>query len=46
MIKESESKTLENVHAWTLMYVEYLFFALGFCALIIIGTIGNIPLLF
>ncbi len=33
MIKGSESKTLENVHAWSIMYVEYIFFALSFAIL-------------
>ena len=33
MVKGSESKTLENVHAWSIMYVEYIFFALSFAIL-------------
>lgn len=33
MIKGMESKTLENVHAWSIMYVEYIFFALTFAVL-------------
>jgi geranylgeranylglycerol-phosphate geranylgeranyltransferase len=33
MVKGSESKTLENVHAWSIMYVEYIFFALTFAVL-------------
>jgi len=37
MIRESESKTLENVHAWSVMYIEYIFFAVGFSLLIIFG---------
>jgi geranylgeranylglycerol-phosphate geranylgeranyltransferase len=40
MIRESESKTLENVHAWSLMYIEYLFYAVGFSSLIILGEYG------
>jgi 4-hydroxybenzoate polyprenyltransferase len=36
MIKgDTESKTLENIHAWSIMYVEYIFFALGFAFLTI-----------
>jgi len=35
MTKESESKTLENVHAWSVMYIEYMFFAMGFALLVI-----------
>ena len=30
MIKETESDTLENVPAWALMYLQYIFFGLGF----------------
>ena len=44
MIKHSESKSLENVHAWVLMYVEYLFFAVSFSVLIILGETGNLPI--
>lgn len=33
MIKGSESKTLENVQAWSIMYVIYIFFALSFAIL-------------
>jgi geranylgeranylglycerol-phosphate geranylgeranyltransferase len=35
MFKNLESKTLENVHAWSIMYVEYIFFALAFVLLTI-----------
>jgi geranylgeranylglycerol-phosphate geranylgeranyltransferase len=35
MIRSSESKTLENVKAWSVMYVEYIFFALCFSVLTI-----------
>ena len=36
MIKgDTESKTLENIHAWSIMYVVYIFFALGFAFLTI-----------
>ncbi len=30
MMKETESTTLENVPAWALMYLQYIFFGLGF----------------
>ena len=31
MIKgDTESKTFENIHAWSIMYIEYIFFALSF----------------
>jgi len=35
MMRETESKTLENVHAWSIMYVEYIFFALSFAIITI-----------
>jgi 4-hydroxybenzoate polyprenyltransferase len=35
MIRETESKTLENVHAWSIMYVQYIFFSLSFSLLTI-----------
>ena len=39
MIKgDTESSTLENIHAWSLMYVEYIFFGLGFAFLTIFST--------
>ena len=39
MIKgDTESSTLENIHAWSIMYVEYIFFALGFAFLTIFST--------
>jgi len=34
-IGDSESATLENIHAWSVMYVVYMFFALGFAILTI-----------
>lgn len=40
MIKHHESKSLENVQAWVLMYVNYLFFAITFTSLIIFGELG------
>jgi len=39
MIRESESKTLENVHAWSIMYIEYIFFVMIFALLVIFGGI-------
>lgn len=45
LIKESENKTLENVYAWSFMYLEYLFFALGFTLLIIFGEMGTLTFL-
>jgi geranylgeranylglycerol-phosphate geranylgeranyltransferase len=39
MIKEKESKTLENIQAWSIMYVEYIFFALTFAILTIFNKI-------
>ena len=35
MVRETESKTLENVQAWSIMYTQYIFFALGFAILTI-----------
>jgi geranylgeranylglycerol-phosphate geranylgeranyltransferase len=40
MLKQQQSETLENVRAWTLMYVTYLFYAIGFTTLIIFGELG------
>jgi len=37
IIRRSESKTLENVHAWSMMYVTYIFFSLGFAIFTIFG---------
>jgi geranylgeranylglycerol-phosphate geranylgeranyltransferase len=39
VIREMESKTLENVHAWSLMYIQYIFFAMGFSLLTIFSDI-------
>ena len=44
MLQHRESNSLENVHAWVLMYVEYLFFAVGFATLIILGETGYLIL--
>jgi 4-hydroxybenzoate polyprenyltransferase len=35
MIRGSESRTLENVQAWSIMYTQYIFFALTFSVLTI-----------
>ena len=43
MIRETESKTLENVHAWSIMYIEYIFFALGFSLLVIFSGLESFP---
>jgi geranylgeranylglycerol-phosphate geranylgeranyltransferase len=42
MLKQQQSETLENVQAWSLMYVTYLFYAIGFTALIIFGELGQL----
>lgn len=39
MWRGTESKTLENVHAWSIMYVTYIFFALSFSVLTIFSNI-------
>jgi len=41
MVRKSESKTLENIHAWSIMYLEYIFFALGFAILTIFEGFKN-----
>jgi len=38
MIKPAESSTLENVHAWSIMYTQYIFFALSFSLLTIFNS--------
>ncbi len=43
MIKESESKALENVHAWSMMYIVYITFAMGFALLVIFSDFVHIP---
>jgi len=35
MMRGEESKTLENVHAWSIMYVQYIFYALSFAVITI-----------
>ena len=39
MIRAVESKTLENVHAWSIMYIQYILFALGFSLLTIFSGV-------
>lgn len=45
MLRQQESSTLENVQAWSLMYVTYLFYAIGFTSLIIFGELGYLNFL-
>lgn len=45
MLKQSQSKTLENTQAWSLMYITYLFYAIGFASLIIFGKLGYLDFL-
>ncbi|MBN1281122.1 MAG: UbiA prenyltransferase family protein [Candidatus Thermoplasmatota archaeon] len=42
MLKQYKSQTLENTQAWSLMYVTYLFYAIGFTTLIIFGELGQL----
>jgi 4-hydroxybenzoate polyprenyltransferase len=42
MLKQQQSETLENVQGWTFMYVTYLFYAICFTALIILGELGQL----
>jgi geranylgeranylglycerol-phosphate geranylgeranyltransferase len=42
MLKQQQSDTLENVSAWSAMYITYLFYAIGFTALIILGELGQL----
>lgn len=39
LYKGTESKTLENVQAWSIMYVQYIIFAMGFSLLTIFKDI-------
>jgi geranylgeranylglycerol-phosphate geranylgeranyltransferase len=39
IIGDKESETLENIHAWSIMYVIYIFFALGFSLLTIFNDV-------
>lgn len=38
MIRSKESQTLENVPAWSIMYVQYMIFAMGFALLTIFSN--------
>jgi len=38
MIRPTESKTLENVHAWSIMYIQYIIFAMAFSLLTIFSN--------
>lgn len=42
MIKHHQSESLENVQAWSLMYITYLFYAIVFTTLIILGELGQL----
>ena len=42
ILRSQQSESLENVSAWSLMYVTYLFYAIGFTALIILGELGQL----
>lgn len=35
MMRGTESKTLENIHAWSIMYIQYIFYSLSFALLTI-----------
>jgi geranylgeranylglycerol-phosphate geranylgeranyltransferase len=39
ILRHDESKSLENVHAWVLMYLEYLALAVCFSLLVILGEL-------
>lgn len=39
MIRGTRSKTLENVQAWSIMYIQYIFFALSFSVLTIFSDL-------
>jgi len=39
ILKGTESKIFENVHAWSLMYLQYIFFAMGFALITIFSDI-------
>jgi geranylgeranylglycerol-phosphate geranylgeranyltransferase len=46
MIRSKESKSLENVHAWSIMYLQYILLALGFSLLTIFGELGGLSAIF
>jgi len=39
IVRGNESPTLENVQAWAIMYITYIFFAMGFSLLTIFSDI-------
>ena len=39
ILREKESDIFENVHAWSFMYIQYIFFAMGFSLLTIFSDI-------
>ena len=39
IVRGTESPTLENVQAWSIMYIQYIFFALGFALLTIFNDV-------
>ncbi len=43
MYRKTESKTLENIQAWAIMYVTYIFFALAFAVLTIFNKALPFP---
>jgi geranylgeranylglycerol-phosphate geranylgeranyltransferase len=45
MIRQNENEALENIQAWALMYITYLFYAIGFVSLIIFGEMGYLSFL-
>jgi len=45
ILKENVSETLENVQAWSLMYITYLFYAISFVSLIVFGELGYLNFL-
>jgi len=46
MVRSKENQKYENVQAWTIMYVQYMLYAMGFSLLIIFSNVFEIPNLF
>ena len=46
MVRSKESESLENVHAWSIMYLQYILLALGFSLLTIFGELGGLSAIF
>lgn len=42
MLKQHQNQTMENVSAWSLMYITYLIYAVSFTTLIILGELGYV----